>query len=43
VLVKNLDAGSMNIIRTPDIKAGIYILFVKDLEQVHRFKIPLTE
>jgi hypothetical protein len=43
VLVKNLDAGSMNIIRTPDIKAGIYILFVKDLEQVHCFKIPLTE
>ena len=43
VLVKNLEEGSLNIIRTPNIKAGIYMLSVKDNQRVNRFKIPVRE
>ena len=43
VLVKNLEEGSLNTLRTPDLKSGIYLLSVKDKQQVQRFKIPVTQ
>jgi len=43
ILMKNLEAGSLNIIRTPELHNGIYILFVKDQERVERFKLPVKE
>jgi len=43
VLVKNLEEGSMNIIPTPNIKTGIYMLFVKDNNKIQGFKIPVKE
>ena len=43
VLVKNLEEGSINTIRTPNLKSGIYLLSVKDNQQVQRFKIPVTQ
>jgi hypothetical protein len=43
VVVKNLEEGSMNIIPTPNIKTGIYMLYVKDNEKVQAFKIPVKE
>lgn len=43
VLVKNLEEGSMNSIPTPNLKSGIYLLSVKDNQQVQRFKIPVSQ
>jgi hypothetical protein len=43
VLVKNLEEGSLNTIPTPNIKTGIYILFVKENEKIQGFKIPVKE
>ena len=41
ILVKNLEEGSLNSIRTPNLKTGIYVLSVKDNQRVQRFKIPV--
>ena len=46
ILVKNLEEGSINSIRTPNLQSGIYLLTVKDpghSGQVQRFKIPVTQ
>ncbi|HEY3370626.1 MAG TPA: T9SS type A sorting domain-containing protein [Prolixibacteraceae bacterium] len=43
VLVKNLEEGSLNSIRTPNLQPGIYLLSVKDNQQVQRFKIPFSQ
>ena len=43
ILVKNLGEGSLNIIPTPNIKTGIYMLFVKENEKIRGFKIPVKE
>ena len=43
VLVKNMEEGSLNNIRTPNLKAGIYVLSVKDNQRIQRFKIPVRE
>jgi hypothetical protein len=43
VLVKNLEEGNLNIIPTPNIKTGIYMLYLKDNQRIQGFKIPLTE
>lgn len=41
ILVNNLEEGSLNSIRTPNLKTGIYVLTVKDNQRVQRFKIPV--
>jgi hypothetical protein len=43
VLVKTLEAGSLNVIPTPTIKNGVYLLFVKDNELIQKFKVPVRE
>ena len=43
VLVKNMQEGSLNSIRTPNLKTGIYVLSVNDNQRVQRFKIPVKE
>jgi hypothetical protein len=43
VVVKNLEEGSLNTIPTPYIKTGVYLLFVKDNQRIHKFKIPVKE
>ena len=46
ILVKNLEEGSINSIRTPNLKSGIYLLTVKDpmhSGHVQQFKIPVTQ
>lgn len=43
ILVENLEEGNLNIIRTPGLKTGIYILFVKNSDKLHRLKIPVRE
>ncbi|HLN75328.1 MAG TPA: T9SS type A sorting domain-containing protein [Prolixibacteraceae bacterium] len=43
VLVKNLEEGSLNIIPTPNLHTGIYLLSVKDNGRVQGFKIPVSE
>jgi len=43
VLIKNLEEGSINSIATPNIKTGIYMLYVKDNNKVQGFKIPVKE
>jgi hypothetical protein len=43
VLVKNMEEGSLNVIQTPNLKTGIYMLFVKDNQKVQRFKLPVNK
>jgi hypothetical protein len=43
ILVNNLEEGSLNVIRTPNIPTGIYMLSVKDNQKVKAFKIPIKE
>jgi len=43
VVVKNLEEGSLNTIATPNIKTGIYMLYVKENGRVQGFKIPVKE
>jgi len=43
ILIKNLEAGSLNTIRTPNIRTGIYVLIVKDNNKLQGFKIPVRE
>jgi hypothetical protein len=43
VLVKNLEEGSINSFSIPNLRSGIYLLSVKDNQQVHQFKIPITQ
>ena len=43
ILVKTLEEGSLNIIPTPNIKTGIYLLVVKDKRKLQGFKIPVKE
>ena len=43
ILVKNLEEGTLNIIPTPNIKTGIYLLSVQDNGNLNRFKIPVGE
>jgi trimeric autotransporter adhesin len=43
VFVKNLYAGNINIIRTPNIKNGIYLLHINDNNHMQVFKIPVNE
>ena len=43
IVVKNLEEGSLNMIPTPNIKTGIYMLYVKDNGRVQGFKIPVKE
>jgi len=43
VVIKNLEEGSINSIATPNIKTGIYMLYVKDNNKVQGFKIPVRE
>ena len=43
IVVKNLEEGSLNMIPTPNIKTGIYMLYVKDNNKVQAFKIPVKE
>jgi len=41
ILVNNLKEGSLNIVETPNIRTGIYMLSVKDNGKVQGFKIPV--
>ncbi|MBV5314545.1 MAG: T9SS type A sorting domain-containing protein, partial [Prolixibacteraceae bacterium] len=43
VVTERLSAGSMNTVKLPSVKTGIYLLFVKDGENLQRFKLPVTE
>jgi hypothetical protein len=43
ILTKRLEAGSLNVIKTPNIKTAIYMLFVKDNDKIQGFKIPVNE
>jgi hypothetical protein len=43
VLVKTLEEGSLNVVRTPDIKSAIYMLSVNDNGKLQRFKIAVNE
>jgi len=43
ILTKKLEAGNLNVIKTPNIKTAIYMLFVKDNDKIQGFKIPVTE
>jgi hypothetical protein len=43
VLVKTMEEGISNVIQTPNLKAGIYLLFVKDNQKVQRFKLSVNE
>jgi len=43
IVVKNLEEGSMNMIPTPNIKTGIYMLYVKENGRMQAFKIPVKE
>jgi hypothetical protein len=43
ILTQQLDAGSMNSIRLPMIKSGVYMLHIKDNGKVEVFKIPVKE
>jgi hypothetical protein len=43
VLVKTLEEGSLNVVRTPNIKSAIYLLSVTDKGKLQRFKIPVNE
>lgn len=43
ILVKNLEEGSLNLIKTPNIKTGVYLLFVKDNGKSQSFKIYIKE
>ncbi|MDP2334870.1 MAG: T9SS type A sorting domain-containing protein, partial [Bacteroidota bacterium] len=43
ILVKTMEEGSSNVIRTPNLKTGIYLLSVKDNQKVQRFKLAVNE
>jgi len=43
IVVGNLAEGDLNIIQTPSIRTGVYLLFVKDNERMQSFKIPVRE
>ncbi len=43
ILSKRLEQGSLNTILTPNIRTGLYVLFVNDNGKVQGFKIPVTE
>jgi hypothetical protein len=43
ILVKTLEEGSLNVVRTPNIKTAIYMLSVNDKGKIQRFKIPVNE
>lgn len=43
VLTKILEEGTLNVIQTPNVKTGVYLLSVKDNEKVQLFKIPMNE
>jgi hypothetical protein len=43
ILIKNLAEGGLNVIETPNIRTGIYMLSVKDNGKVQGFKISVKE
>ena len=43
IVIKQLEAGDMNVIPTPYIKAGVYLLWVKDQTRIQTLKVPVTE
>jgi len=43
IVVKNLEEGNLNSIPTPNIKTGIYMLFVKDNGRIQSIKVPVSE
>jgi len=43
VVVKTLEEGNLNSIPTPNIRTGIYMLFVKDNGRTQSIKIPVNE
>ena len=43
ILVKKLNEGNLNVIRTPNIKSAMYLLFIKDNGKSQGFKIPVRE
>ena len=43
ILVKTLEEGNLNVVRTPNIKTAIYMLSVNDKGKLQRFKIPVKE
>jgi len=43
ILSKNLEEGNLNILNTPNLHAGIFILYVKDNGKSKTFKIPVIE
>lgn len=43
VLNRTLEAGSLNILRTPGFRSGAYMLFVKDGDKAQGFKVMLRE
>jgi hypothetical protein len=43
IISRTLEGGSLNVLRTPNIKTGIYMLFVKDNDKIQGFKIPVNE
>ena len=43
IVVKNLEVGNLNMIPTPNLHTGIYMLSVKDNGRIQGFKIPVRE
>jgi hypothetical protein len=43
VVIKQLEAGDMNVIPTPYIKTGVYLLWVKDQTRIQTLKVPVKE
>ncbi|WP_423129372.1 T9SS type A sorting domain-containing protein [Gaoshiqia sp. Z1-71] len=43
IVIKILEEGNLNIIPTPYLRTGIYLLSVRDNEKMQRFKIPVKE
>ncbi len=43
ILIKNLEKGNLNILSTPVLRTGIYLLMVEDNGRSQRFKIPVKK
>jgi len=43
IVIKQLEAGDMNVIPTPYIKTGVYLLWVKDQTRIQTLKVPVKE
>lgn len=43
IVIKQLEGGDMNVIPTPYIKTGVYLLWVKDQTRIQTLKVPVTE